>query len=320
MRYVILLLLVLGACSRGDSAVSREQGAKPEPTVTAEASPSQPALTGPSVELVHQGAPPYAKLRTSFEVGSKETLRVKSEWRVAAGVGALVSANFEMPSFTYDVGAEVKEVVGDTTRFEFVIAEIRAEPNAKVSPRYVEIGKKSAALLKGMRGSFSIDGQGLVQTVDITPPVEVTTILHDMIEQVERGIRLASLPLPDGPVGKGAKWTATHALEQRGVHTQQTSSLELLSVEGSLLQGKVTYQTTAPMQTFELPGNPARAKYDLKQIGFEGQAEGTWKLGHLAPRKATETTDIIFKMKSTDAKPQDVIMSRTSTLSVDAKP
>lgn len=302
MRFIIVLLFMVVACSRGESATS--EGTKPDPK--------------PATGLLEKGAPPYATLEASFKPGLKQPLRVKSEWRIAAGYGSLVSANFEMAAFTYDVQTEVKGVAGGMAHFEFVIAEVTATSSDKVSQRYVDLGKKSAALLKGAQGSFTINQRGLVEAVDIMPPAEVTTILHDMIEQVARGIRLASLPLPEGPVGKGAKWTITQPLQQRGANTEQTSTVELVGIDDSLLQAKVVYQTTAPDQTFELPGNPARAQYKLQQLGFEGQAEGTWEPGRFAPKNATETTDIIFKMRSLEEKPNTVIMSRTTTLTVEA--
>ena len=329
MRYAIVLLLVIGACSRGTPATEEQSAQQESPAAEAPAeapaeSPAAkaegPALsldTAATLALVDNGKPPHKALRTSFKPGSKHALRVRSEWEIAASYGPFASPNATMPSFTYALEAEVKEVTNGTARFGFRVVEVSAKSSDAVKPAQVEEGKSAAASLQGVTGSFTIDPRGLVQAFSIGARPEATTMVHDMLEQIERGIRLASLPLPEEPIGEGATWTTTHVMKQRGALTEQASTYELVSTDGPRLQAKVTHQMTAPKQIFSLSGNPAKASYKLVELGVEGQGQGTWELGRLTPPSASEKTAIVFKMTIVGAKPAAVLMSNSTTLQVD---
>jgi hypothetical protein len=125
---------------------------------------------------------------------------------------------------------------------------------------------------------------------------------------------LASLPLPEEPVGKGAKWRATQVVEHRGARIQQKSTYELLSVKGSRVRASVTFEQTAPVQRIRPPGGSLDIQ--LTELKFEGDGEGTWQLGKLAPRSASEKTMTVLAMDKRKPKPQIVLVGTTVTLKV----
>ena len=81
-----------------------------------------------------------------------------------------------------------------------------------------------------------------------------------------------------------------------GVRSQQLATYDLLGAPGSKIRSKVTYEQTTPKQTIRPPGSANNVVLELSEVDFEGQGEGTWKLGQLAPVSATEHTNTILKM------------------------
>ncbi len=328
MRYVLLLITVLAcACSRNETSAPSERAtapAKPTTTVTApverpaenqapEAVLSRDAVQ--TVELVDSGKPPLVELRATFEPGSTHKLRISVDWVVTAGYGPAISAKSTMPSFLYELEAEAKETNDGATLFALRITEATSKSGEGVNPNYVSLAGKAVEAVKSASGTVTVNARGMIQSLRIDRPSDANMLIHDMLDQVERGVRLAILPLPEAPIGQGARWKATHVAQQRGALSEQTSTYELVSLKGSTAEVKLSHQASTPKQVIQLPGTPT--KLTLDSMDFTGEGEGTWDLRKLIPKSASETTVTLFKMMSSGAKPDTVLMQNDSTLKVE---
>ena len=194
-----------------------------------------------------------------------------------------------IPPVDYQISVEAQGA-GDNgaMRFELRLADVIVNPSKEAKPVLVTQTEEAAAAVKGLTGNFSVDGRGIVGAVKITPPPNATARVHDMLEDIRRALRLAGLPLPTEPVGKGAKWAVTRVIKQGGITIQQRSVFELRQTGGSRLRVKVAYEQSAPDQSFTPPGNAPGVVFKLSDFTFTGDGEGTWRTDRFLPRSGKE--------------------------------
>ena len=340
MRILILFLVVAGACSRSETSEPAEQA--PEPTAeeaakSEEAAPEPPPeapagaegqpegapavdLDAPSrVALLDAGKAPRKALRTTFEAGDKQSLRVESDWKLTTLYGPLISTSAVMPSLVYELETEAKEASEEGTRFDFRVTKVTAKSSKEVKPAQVEAANKVGGSLKGVTGSFSVNARGMVEALAIDAPSDASLLASDMIDQIKQAIRLSSLPLPEEPVGKGAKWTATQVIEQRTARIRHTSTFELTGVKAERVRAMSTQAAETPKQKLELPGSRSDVSFKLDELEFTGESKGAWRLNQLGPGSASEHTVSVFKMTATAPKVEVVVMAVDTTLEVKAQ-
>jgi len=341
MRILILFLIVAGACSRSETSEPAEQAPEPAAEEAAksaeEAVPEQPleAAAGeeaqqesapavdldapPTVELLDAGKAPHKTLRTTFEAGAKQSLRVESNWTVTSLYGPLISTSAVMPSLVYELETKAKETRDEGAQFDFRVIKVTAKSRKGVKPAQVEAAKKAAGSLKGVTGSFSINARGIVEQFAIDAPSGASLLANDMTDQIMQAIRLSSLPLPEEPVGKGAKWTATQVIEQRTAKISHTSTFELVGVKGERVRATSTHAAETPEQRLELPGSRPGASFTLNELDFSGESKGAWRLNELGPPSASEHTVTVFKMLAKAPKKEAVVMAIDTTIEVKAQ-
>jgi hypothetical protein len=340
MRILILLLVLAGACTRTETSEpetqAENQAAEPaaeEATKAAEeAAPEQPpeappgieapvdVESPPTVELVDAGQEPKKALRTTFEAGAKQSLRVKADWTISTIYGPMLAVESTMPSLTYELETEVKESTAAGTRFALRVKKISVEAGEKVKPAQVEAVKKSVPSLEGAKGAFSIDARGMVGELTLDVPADAPLIVHDMVDQLEQAVRLCSLPLPEEPVGKGATWTASQVIDQRTAQIRQTTAYTLANVRGNEVEATSKHEGAAPEQSIKMPGSRSGTTFSLNEVEFSGEGKGTWRLDRLGPSSATEETLSVLKMMVRKPREEAVVMGVGTTLEIEAKP
>ena len=335
MRILILFLIVAGACSRGETPEPVEPAPEPAAEDAAksaeEAAPEQPPApppgleapidldSPPTVELLDAGKAPRKVLRATFEVGAKQSLRVESDWTVETVYGPMIKMMAVMPSLVYLLEMEVEEANNEGARFGFRVANVTPKSREGVKPAQVENAKKVGGSLKGATGNFSINARGLVEEFAIDAPSDASLLKSDMIDQIKQAIRLCSLPLPEEPVGKGAKWTATQVIEQRTAKIKHTSTFELVDVKGERVRATRTQAAEAPKQKLKMPGSRSDKSFKLDKLDFSGASKGAWRLNEPGPASASDHTLSVFIMTSPAPKRETVIMALDTTLEIKAK-
>ena len=332
MRILILFLIVAGACSRGETSEPLEQA--PEPTAekavqaAEETAPEQPPQAPPgieapidldappTVELLDAGKAPRKALRATFEAGAKQSLRVESDWTVETVYGPLVKMTAVMPSLAYELEMEVEEASEEGARFDFRVKSVAAKSSKGVKPAQVEVAKKVGDSLEGATGSFSINARGMVEELTIDAPSDASLLASDMIDQIKQAIRLCSLPLPEEPVGKGAKWTATQVIEQRTAKIKHTSTFELVGVKGERVRATRTHAAETPKQKLKMPGSRSDKSFKLDKLDFSGESKGAWRLNEPGGASASEHTLTVFMMTAPAPKREAVIMALDTNLEV----
>jgi len=330
MRVLILLLMIASACSRTETPEPTDKASGP----VAEA-PSQPAddpppppppgvealpelEVDPTLELVDAGQAPKKALRTPLEAGDKRSIRIRSGWTLETMYGPMVKTTAVMPSLAYELTTEVNEAAEQGAEVSFRVKNITVAAGEDVKPAKVKNVEKAATRLKGAKGTFSIDAHGIVERFSIDAPTDDALLLSDMVDQIRQAIRASSLPLPQEPIGKGAKWTVTQTIEQRTAKITQTSAFELVKMQGDRVEVKAEHTAAAPEQVLKFPGSRSGATFGLDKVELAGSREGTWTLGKLGPSSASDQTGTVLIMTASAPKREIVFMGVDAQLAMEA--
>ncbi|MEO0326772.1 MAG: hypothetical protein AAF447_27765, partial [Myxococcota bacterium] len=228
------------------------------------------------VTLLEPGDAPQEPLRYAPQVGS-------------AAVGAL------------EIGARIR--AGDapsgstppiTARYRVAIAEVdaqgfrtRATLDASSLPAESPLAT-GASSLDGVSVSTRIDTRGIVRELSYTLPPGAGPDVAAAFEQVRSVLAQLTVPLPEEPVGVGARWRLEQTV-QGPVEAQQRTEVELVAREGDTLTLRTSLRQSVSLGEARLPGTPSAANAQLE--AFEGRGEGQVRLplDGLVPEEARST-------------------------------
>ena len=243
MRYTIALLVILTlGCSKRESpseAATEASGETKSSTAT-DAAPKadravaqQPSLEPPTVKLITPGKPPLEKVRWEFREGTKEVLKttIKQTFSMRGGgwdnqsvpTGIAQTIDFTTNSVSPDGSAEVALLIRE-------VAEVQT-PDAD-----------SAAIIGGKdaTGTYKVSSAGVIQDLKLVASPDAKYKALDVIESL---LRLTLLPVPEEPIGVGAKWTVTQTLNQFGTPANEVMTVELVELHDSELVVRVAIQS-----------------------------------------------------------------------------
>ena len=191
---------------------------------------------------------------------------------------------------TLDIAVDitVKEVSnkGDII-YEVALGEASgAEEPAGGAPSGAKAKKSALAGVKGMSATGTVSSQGLSKGFDFKAPPGADAQTHLFMDLMKDVFVQLATPLPEEPVGAGAKWEVKVPIQSHGVKVDQTASYELVSIEGDNLKTKSTSTQHAANQKIDNPIMPG-LKLDLTKWTGKGTSELGLDAGKIMPSSGT---------------------------------
>ena len=269
------------------SAPPRWPLAAPKPTTAQAASQTETAPSDIQVKLLEAGAEPRQPLRLHPKLGDKQTLTMTTKMAMEMRMGEMPAQPVQMPSMRLVMDLTVKSVAenGDID-FDVVVTDAVVVEQPDTTPQVVEAMKTTFAAVKGLSGKGTTSARGIGKGNNIEIPANAAPEVRQGMEQIKDFVSRASTPLPEEPVGPGAKWEVKMPVKSQGVNLSQTATYMLVSVEGDRFRAKDTIFQTASRQKIENPGMPGM-KFDLTKM--EGQGVGDFTFDH--PRASVAGED-----------------------------
>jgi hypothetical protein len=237
--------------------------------VTAQ-TPEMPTLSVPSppvVKVLSTGAEPRRVLRYTVAGPSKERVDMTMQMSLAMTMGDVSLPAPQIPAMHMGVNIDVTGVnaAGDIS-FTFGYADFTAEG----APLPGEI----ADMIKNATGSVTMSNRGIVKAMAFDAGASSNPMLKQLMSSA--GIEKLSAPLPEEPLGVGARWEVEQALNIGGVTTTQKTIYELVSLDAASATMKLTLTQGAAGQKLTLPQMPPGA--DVSLISMDGTGSGTMVL------------------------------------------
>jgi hypothetical protein len=245
---------------------------------------------------VKAGKEPRERLRYTPPAQLRETLLLSMRTSIAMGSPELPGEPVELPGTAMRMNVSVDSVKanGDISyRFDLVSVKVDSAPQA---PELVAQIEAATRKLVGTTGRATLTERGVIEQLSIEMPEQVDAPTRELIGELERSMRQMSDPLPEEPIGVGARWDVHTKSSLRGIEIDQVRRYTLLERAAGTARMSVIVEQTARRQSIELPNAPPGAIVRLEQLASAGDGQVTVDTSKLVPRKSElllRTTSIV---------------------------
>jgi hypothetical protein len=254
-----------------------------EPSTETKAPPSAGSV---EVKLLEPGAEPRKQLRLHPNAGDKQTLLMTMKMGVDMKLGEQNQAmKFPAIKMTMDVTPKSVSPEGDIA-YDMAMSDVAIEDEPGALPQVTEALKASLGSVKGLSGTGTMSSRGFNKGMDVKLPAGSDPQMTQAMQQMKESFSNMSAPLPEEPVGPGAKWEVKMPIKSQGMTLNQTTTYQLASVDGENLTLKSTVVQSAANQKIQNPTMPG-LKMDLTKMDGQGTADLKFDLTKLLPSEAT---------------------------------
>jgi hypothetical protein len=176
-------------------------------------------------------------------------------------------------------------------------------------PRVVKVLEQALGQLKGLGGHAVVSDRGINREAKIDLGDKATAETRQVMQGMEQAMQQIGAPLPNEPVGVGARWQYATTIVQQGIKVKQRATYELKAVDGDKLTLAVTIEQRAPKQRVAVPGG----EVDLLELKAGGGGNVEMFLSKLSP----DTSNMNILSKVVMAMPKDQRMSVNTSMKID---
>lgn len=217
------LTIALAACSDTTDGA----GSAPASTESAAAVTEQDSVT-----LIDPGEEPRAQLRYDFADGQAISGTVRQTETLNQIIDGQSKGESSVTSL-FDFGGSV-ETDGHTMTLHYTIENARIGDDT--DPDVAQAASQGISAINGAGIITTMDSRGQIidNTFELSDRLQEDPGAVSMFESLEQGA--LSTPLPEEPVGVGARWSSMQGGQDQGITIMQTTESELRSVTGSVLE------------------------------------------------------------------------------------
>jgi hypothetical protein len=300
-------------------AALTKKGPSAEPSASPETNAAATASSALKVSLLEAGAEPRKALRIHPKPGDKQTITLTTKTDTETTLTGAPSQSTKTPALKLTMAATVKSVSPEgEISYDIVYEDATLAEEADTPPQVVEQLKTVLAALKGRTGTGTMSARG-TQTIQFELPVGGDPAMSQAIQQLGQSFSGLEFEFPEEPVGPGAKWQSQIPRKSQGMTLDQTTTSELVSVDGDRVSVKGTVTQQAAKQKIQNPALPGSA-LELTKMTGKGTLEYTFDLTRLYPSELTGEShaDITMEMDIAGQK-QSVSTATSSKVRLEAK-
>jgi hypothetical protein len=259
--------------------------------------------SGVSVKLISPGSEPRTALRLHPKPGDKLTTTINLKTTTEMSMGENKMPEMPSPAIVITSETTVKAVSPDgDISYEILTTDVEGVPQ-----------------LKGLSATGAVSSRGINKNINVKMPSGLPPMARQLADQIKEGYATAAQPLPEEPIGIGAKWEVRIPSKAGGISAVQTLTSELASLEGDKAVVRINYTQTAPNQKIESPSMPG-VKLDLTRFTGSGSGESMVDLSKMAPTQSTTDGQLEMTMVTgTGAQKQEIALKMTIKLTSDSK-
>lgn len=305
-----LVLALAGGCTsstKDDEVAAQTEVAAPGGVERVEI----PVRAAPRVEVQVPGDAPLRPLRLHPAVGDREAMELSVGIRMSMRNGAQDLPSIPVPITKTRVSSTIEEVGPEGMTVRQAVDSVEAVPVEGTPPAMLEQVRQSVEPLAQYRAVVHMNHRGAVLGGQVELPRDLPPVVHQTMQQMTQNLGQLAVPLPEEPVGVGARWTAIHEVEQNGMKLRQTAHYTMRSLEGehAVFEAQVQQELLDPnVQAPGMLGTTAR----VGEFTSSGQGTIELDLAHVSPSSVALTVDLRMTMDMTVlGQPQHVEMDMT---------
>ncbi|MEM8605634.1 MAG: hypothetical protein AAGF92_00915 [Myxococcota bacterium] len=312
-KLVILALCFVLACSKQNS--SQEATAEPEANTptddasAAPAAPSEPPATAtveepepepavvprPEVELLSKGSAPRHPLRWDFKAGMEGSATIEMKMNAAVTIDENSQPPTPTPPILTTMDVVVQEVDDTgTALIGFTVSKVGVGEDDEVPASVSTQIETSLANIVGLRGSYRCEAGGFVSEVSTEVPPQASAAVRQAVENIRQSLRQMSVPFPDEPVGKGARWKLVSQYPYSGMQVTEAATFTIKKIRMPNVVASVSVTQTAPPQT--ITGGNGQSG-ELEALKTDSKGVNRWNFEEVLPAEVTRDSSMSMTMK-----------------------
>lgn len=240
-----------------------------------DAAANSQAEATPVVTLVDAGAEPRRPLRLRPQADAKfdteMVMRMKSKQRMGEmQMPEMVAPPMRMVLETVvEAVAEDGDITASATYTD--VSTLDAPGGKPMVRRQIETMLGS---MRGMSARMTFTDRAVLRSAELQLPDDAQPMVREQIEGMAGSMDQFTTPLPEEPVGLGAKWTVLSTVANQGMIFQQTATYTLKAIDGDVVDLDMQLTQTAEPQELDaqMPGATARL------LSLSGKGSGTARM------------------------------------------
>ena len=279
LRGSLIAALLLAAVLAAILFATRQGGTPPGPSEGAANHVGDMRLT-----LVDPGVEPRRTLRYTVPAGATEDISLTLRQTSNMTIGGKPFPMAKNPTVQYTLQLRADEVTegGDihmsssTSSVYFTdIGAMRADAGPAL--------EKFKRFLRTFGGTAVLTPNGLTRRSELAGADEVPKAARTQIESLWWVVRNIAMAFPVEPVGVGARWEVTETLDLMGMRVTDTSTYELVKLEGDAFELKMfSAQTAAEQKVTTFDFGEEEMDATLLSLHARGKSTAVSDLAHLS--------------------------------------
>jgi hypothetical protein len=286
--WAAVLMLALAACGGGEDGATGARTQAPASTEAAATSTPAPtdattqAADTSAVTLITAGEEPRTELRYDLTDGQPVSATIRQTQELTQIIEGQRGPQVSLTSL-FDLVGDVR-TDGDVFTMRVSLENGRVADDT--DPDLAEAMSESMSTLEGMTfvNTFDARGQIIDSGIENADAYEGNPMMS-IIDQSS-----LSAPLPEEPVGVGARWSSTQKLDSQGVEVTQITETELLSIDGSEAELKVTTTQDVPPGPVTMQTGQGEAEVDIRVWDVTGEGRSLVDLTMPIPMSEARTS------------------------------
>jgi hypothetical protein len=241
------------------------------------------------VELLIVGAQPTQQLKLKPIVGSKQQRSLIWDWQSEVNVGGQVTA-LPFPSIQASIVTQVQKIdLNGDIHYELRYRNIgvkedgmKDDVTSKSSSKLTAVFKQSLESLAGMTATSVISPQGKTKSTKITwpnqPGRKLDKTQQSLLDKFSESVGSLSAPLPEFPIGIGARWQQKSPVTVNGITFEQQMVYELTDRRDDVATIQVSIEQSIPASSKQ----PTTGT-QFRSLKSKGQGQLVWDLNQPIP-------------------------------------
>ena len=167
--------------------------------------------------------------------------------------------------------------------YEFEMEQVKVLPKPGDNPAMVNIMKQQMSGMQGTSGSATVTSRGFTKDSEIKLPPGIDPQMKQSIDNMKQSMNQMSAPLPEEPVGRGARWQVTMPVETPAMKLTQVATYTLSEIQGDKVKLEVTIEQSALPQEINAPDAAPGAKVLLESLKTSGKGTIELQMTNLVP-------------------------------------
>lgn len=230
------------------------------------------------VKLVEAGAEPRAARKYAFAVGKPErrTLTVRQSMQQGP-------KKQDQPPISVTADFVAKDAKPTGAKLEMKVVKVELADKEKLPPQVAAQAAEELKAFSGLAATFEVGAHGEIGELALAGDPKMTREgAAEIVALFGQIVELIAPPLPEEPIGVGAKWEASEEQDERGVKATSKRTVELKDVSGEGGTALVTLEKKVPRRVVqERAGMQVMASVD---------ATGSYTFAFRFDRVATKVT------------------------------